>query len=653
MIGTVINKRYQLVAELGEGGMATVYLATDLNLQREVALKILHPHIARHEEFCRRFKQEAAIAARLVHPNIVQIYDYGTSEDERTFIVSELVRGLDFHQRQTERLRSQKETFPASFSAMVCEETLKALAAAHAMNFVHRDVKPDNIMISAEGSVKLTDFGIAKNLDSSMTVVGHFLGSPVYSSPEQIQGDKLDFRADIYAVGVILYEAITGRLPFNGNNASEVMMKIVGGKHIAANELVRGVPTELNEIIVKAMATQRELRFASAEEMGKALRSYLKGVGIENSRNGMESYMANPREFEGGQTKETSKPQESKWTDTEQKQTVQTEKNPIDLEPRKKEREQVHHRATVPIKKHNTHALKTTRQQANPQKTTPALLVLGIVVAGLSFVAFVLGDRQPTKNSGTRAAPLPTVTAAGATELPTMSTSGQDNSPQYRPKPAVEVTPPSNAPTNPDPKKVAMVRTPVATKKPTEIRVAMIPQTKVPILAATPAASPATQSGREAVKIAPRVTTGRIALQTIPAGANVAVDGKIVGSTGASGSLTPVDLKPGPHTVSVSSLEIGGVKYGGLERRVYVEAGKTTQVGALKLTPLRTLTLNIVGPSVTVSVNGDPYTLSGKQLKLVLPEGKVEIRAKASNGKTLERIINLKGDNFTINTSLE
>jgi hypothetical protein len=148
-------------------------------------------------------------------------------------------------------------------------------------------------------------------------------------------------------------------------------------------------------------------------------------------------------------------------------------------------------------------------------------------------------------------------------------------------------------------------------------------------------------------------TSGKISIQTIPAGANVLLNGKSIGATSSTGSMAPFDVKPGQHKVAVSPLEIGGVKYAGMERKVYVEAGKTAQLGIIKLTPVRNITINIAGPGVTVRINGDPYSISGKPLTLSLPEGKVEIRAKSSNGKTLERNLNLRGDNLTINATLE
>jgi serine/threonine-protein kinase len=218
MLGTILGDRYKIKSEIGHGGMAAVYLGFDQVLKREVAIKILHAHLARDSELCHRFQQEASIAAGLEHPNIVKIYDYGQDHDGRSYIVSEIIRGQNLHLLQMARMRSGEGLLGPIVSAMICEEVLNGLLCAHELNFIHRDVKPDNVMVSRQGQVKLTDFGIAKRLSSTMTQAGQYLGSPSYSSPEQVRGLDLDFRTDLFSTGIILYELLTGKLPFDGRS---------------------------------------------------------------------------------------------------------------------------------------------------------------------------------------------------------------------------------------------------------------------------------------------------------------------------------------------------------------------------------------------------------------------------------------------------
>jgi serine/threonine protein kinase len=301
MLGTILGDRYKIKSEIGHGGMAAVYLGFDQVLKREVAIKILHAHLARDSELCHRFQQEASIAAGLEHPNIVKIYDYGQDRDGRSYIVSEIIRGQNLHLLQMARNRSGEGLLGPIVSAMVCEEVLNGLLCAHELNFIHRDVKPDNVMVSKQGQVKLTDFGIAKRLSSTMTQAGQYLGSPSYSSPEQVRGLDLDFRTDLFSTGIILYELLTGKLPFDGRSATDVMIKIRGGEYtkLQVNETDsdRGHPAAMVAIVTRALRTQRDERYESTAAMIADLRAYLAAKGISNSRVALEEYAAAPGAF--------------------------------------------------------------------------------------------------------------------------------------------------------------------------------------------------------------------------------------------------------------------------------------------------------------------------------------------------------------------
>ena len=301
MLGTILGDRYKIKSEIGHGGMAAVYLGFDQVLKREVAIKILHAHLARDSELCHRFQQEASIAAGLEHPNIVKIYDYGQDHDGRSYIVSEIIRGQNLHLLQMARNRSGEGLLGPIVSAMICEEVLNGLLCAHELNFIHRDVKPDNVMVSKQGQVKLTDFGIAKRLSSTMTQAGQYLGSPSYSSPEQVRGLDLDFRTDLFSTGIILYEMLTGKLPFDGRSATDVMIKIRGGEYtklqLSETDPDRGHPAAIVAIVTRALRNQRDERYESTAAMIADLRAYLLGKGVSNSRVALEEYAAAPGAF--------------------------------------------------------------------------------------------------------------------------------------------------------------------------------------------------------------------------------------------------------------------------------------------------------------------------------------------------------------------
>jgi serine/threonine-protein kinase len=220
MIGRLINGRYRLIAPLGEGGMATIWRAVDEQLDREVAVKLLREQFGNDAGFAARFRQEARAAGSLSHPNIVPVYDYGTDEDGVQFIVMQLVEGENL--ATLLRDRGHLETDDA---VRVALGVASALEAAHRRGLVHRDVKPGNILITDDGDVKVTDFGIARAVsEASMTVTGTTLGSVHYFSPEQARGDEVTGASDVYALGIVLYEMLAGRRPFEGDSAAGVAL---------------------------------------------------------------------------------------------------------------------------------------------------------------------------------------------------------------------------------------------------------------------------------------------------------------------------------------------------------------------------------------------------------------------------------------------
>ncbi len=269
-IGSVLGGRYRLMELLGQGGMATIYRANDAQLNRDVAVKILRPEYGRDPEFGARFRQEAQSAAALNHPNVVSVYDFGQDENG-PYIVMELVDGEDL----ATILRRSGPLAPRQ-AARLTADVARALSAAHARGLVHRDVKPGNILVSSDGRVKVSDFGIARAIaEAQMTLPGTTLGSVHYFSPEQARGEQATAASDIYSLGIVLYETLTGRRPFEGDSAASIAMARLAGPPPSPSDVRGGIPPALEAITLRAMALEPAQRFPSAAAMADALELYL------------------------------------------------------------------------------------------------------------------------------------------------------------------------------------------------------------------------------------------------------------------------------------------------------------------------------------------------------------------------------------------
>ncbi|MBW2507998.1 MAG: serine/threonine protein kinase, partial [Deltaproteobacteria bacterium] len=241
-------EKYEVLDEIGHGGMATVYRARDSSLDRFVALKVLHPHLQRTTEARARFAREAKSVARLRHPHILEIYDYSGEASDETYIAAELLTGPTLKE-----LVLNHEALPPEIAGCVAVQLADALAEAHAKGIIHRDVKPENALIHEDRCVKLTDFGIAHMVDThNFTATGQILGSPGHMAPEQVEGRTCDARSDVFSLGTVLYFCSTGRLPFVGRNPHHLLKLLLGGEYPDPVRLRPEIGADLAAIMHKA-----------------------------------------------------------------------------------------------------------------------------------------------------------------------------------------------------------------------------------------------------------------------------------------------------------------------------------------------------------------------------------------------------------------
>ncbi|WP_437604798.1 protein kinase [Sorangium sp. So ce834] len=295
-------EKYELIEELGHGGMATVYRARDPRLRREVAVKIIHKHLRENAEVGARFVAEARAAAKLRHPGIVEVYDVSSEQDRERYLVVELLRGSTLC-----KILSAHRDMPAEIGAAVVLELCDALEHAHASGIIHRDVKPENVLVelpsdrpggSWDGAsvvIKLTDFGIAKILDAQgVTSTGQVLGSPAHMAPEQIEGGEVDARTDVFALGVLFYECLVGHLPFEGKNPAQVLRKVIEGVYPEAERERPAVGARWSRIVAGALSHDIAGRTASPRALAELIRAELAELGVAEPRAELAAYFADP-----------------------------------------------------------------------------------------------------------------------------------------------------------------------------------------------------------------------------------------------------------------------------------------------------------------------------------------------------------------------
>ena len=268
MASKVLAGRYELFEKIGEGGMSVVYKAKDRLLNRFVAIKVLKPEFIKDRKFIESFRRESQAAASLSHSNIVNIFDVG-QEGNIHYIVMELVTGNTLSE-----MIKEEGPFPYQKVIELTKQIAAALSEAHRNNLIHRDVKPHNVMLTADGTAKITDFGIAKAINSSTiadTMSGGIMGSVHYFSPEQARGGYVDEKSDIYSLGIVMYEMLTGRVPFDGDNPVNIALMHINGEMVPPSKLVSGIPPALERIVLKATDKYQSNRFASVDELIQAL----------------------------------------------------------------------------------------------------------------------------------------------------------------------------------------------------------------------------------------------------------------------------------------------------------------------------------------------------------------------------------------------
>ena len=277
--GQMLAGRYQIIRTIGEGGMANVYLAHDTILNREVAVKVLRGDLADDEKFVRRFQREAISASSLIHPNIVEMYDVG-EDNGNYYIVMEYING-----RTLKSLIKKRGalTLPEVIDIML--QLTSAIACAHDSYIIHRDIKPQNVLILEDGRVKITDFGIATALNSNeLTQTNSVMGSVHYLPPEQANGSGATIKSDIYSLGILMFELLTGKIPFKGDNAVEIAIKHMKEPIPSVRKINPDIPQSIENVILKACAKNTKNRYDNVKEMYDDIKNALTDEGLQQQR---------------------------------------------------------------------------------------------------------------------------------------------------------------------------------------------------------------------------------------------------------------------------------------------------------------------------------------------------------------------------------
>ena len=280
-------EKYEILEEIGHGGMATVFRARDTRLDRKVAVKVMHPHLRGAREARARFTREAQTVARLRDPGILEIYDYSGEDSPESYIATELLTGPTLKQ-----FAETHEEIPAEVAACFVIQITRALKAAHENGIIHRDIKPENVLLHEDRCVKLTDFGIAQMVDAqSMTATGQVLGSPGHMAPEQVEGKDCDARSDLFSLGTVLYFLATGKLPFPGRNPHQILKKIVDTDFIDPLRVRPSIGAGLRKIILRLLEKDPAARYQTASDLDRDLTEFVAAIGIDDPAVTLAAYL--------------------------------------------------------------------------------------------------------------------------------------------------------------------------------------------------------------------------------------------------------------------------------------------------------------------------------------------------------------------------
>lgn len=386
MKGQKINDRYQIIKTIGEGGMANVYLAYDTILDRNVAVKVLRGDLATDEKFVRRFQREALSASSLSHPNIVEVYDVG-EDNGSYYIVMEYIEG-----KHLKQLLKKRGSLTLTEVVDIMLQVTDGMSAAHDSYIIHRDIKPQNIMILENGLIKITDFGIAMALNSTqLTQTNSVMGSVHYLPPEQASGKGATIQSDVYSMGILMYELLTGVLPFRGDNAVEIALKHIKEPFPSVKEKVPNLPQSIENIIMRATAKNVKNRYADAKEMHDDLKT-----ALTDARAGEPRWQFKyPEDESEGKIKKKEESFENTILAEEPKEETKAKKKEEKIKNKKEEKEQVKNKeeeVKEEIKEEEDVDIKAKKitEKDLKKKENKVLLVLAIIFTALILIITTL-----------------------------------------------------------------------------------------------------------------------------------------------------------------------------------------------------------------------------------------------------------------------
>ena len=597
--------RYRLLGELGRGAMGVVYRAEDPNIGRTVALKTQRLDVqgTEQQDLLRRLRQEARSAGVLNHPNIVTIYDAG-EQDALFYIAMEYIEGATLQSMLT-----PGKAMPVDQIVEVVRQICAGLDYAHARQIVHRDIKPANIMITPEGAAKIMDFGIAKT-GSGMTSAGQVLGTPSYMSPEQVKGKALDGRSDLFSVGVILYEAITGQKPFTGDNITTIIYKIVNEEPVPPRELDLSVHPGLNQVITRALCKSLDQRYQRGWDLARDLMNY----------KALATSMGQPA-TESDQTVALStaqlRVQAAALRDAQAAaQAAPVTSGAVAAAPAAAEEAAVEVAgAATPGTAQRPAAVQQAATPPKMSRSTQALLATVVLLLAI----LGLGSRAVWRARHAQ-------TEAAAAAQPAESAPAQ-------PKPTDTSATTSSAPSS------ETTSTPTAETKPPATSETAVPLTKAEKHAKTAKKEAVTAQPQPTVPPEAIAVSGQIRILSTPSGANVSIDGKPQGST----PLTVPEVSPGAHTVTLSK-----AGFRPETRNVEVERGKRAQINAVLVSSMASVNANSTPVGASIVIDGtDTGKLTPAQVQVA--EGSHKVSLRLQGWRAFDTTVTLKpGETYNL-----